>query len=214
MKHAAAEPLWTHRGNKFVIGTLHGELVEIEAQYNPKEVGRQAAASWNAHATPPASHVKGADNYRFLEYGNTDPRVITVELLFDGYEEGVTIAPLVEKLENLTIPVDMQSPRPSERRPQLCVAVWGTQTLRCVVQSVATKLTMFALTGEPLRAVCTIVLKEADAVAMMRADRDRTDIAARDARITRDHTRWRPDPRDTQRRPNPRGAKTDFNDLE
>ncbi|MFT3700178.1 MAG: hypothetical protein QM831_43935 [Kofleriaceae bacterium] len=212
MKTVSEASLWTHPGNKFTIGTLHGKLIEIEAQYNPKEVARQATASWNSHVTPPSSNAKGGDSYRFLEYGNTEPRTLTVELLFDGYEQSLSIAPLVEQLENLTIPVDMRSSRASERRPQICVAVWGTQSLRCVVQSVSTKLTMFSATGEPLRATCTVTFKEADAVAMLRADRDRTDVDARSERIAREHTRWSPDP--PQRRANPRDAKLDFNDLE
>jgi len=197
--------LWTHRGNKFVIGTLHGQLIQVEAQYNPKELARNSKAAWNVHPNTSGKHSKSGDSNRWLEYGNSEPRTHTVELVFDGYEAGVSIAPIVDKLESLTIPVDMRSRVMSERRPQICVAVWGTQKLRCVVESVATKLTMFDPSGEPLRATCTVVLKEADAVAMMNADNDRSDIDKRDARITREHTKWRP---------NPPGAKTDFNDLE
>jgi hypothetical protein len=179
-----SDGLWTHSGSKFVIGTLHGELIEIEAQYNPKEVGRNSTASWNVHPNPSAKRSKVGNNFRWLEYGTTEPRVLTVELMFDGYEAGISIAPIIEKLESLTMPVDMQSKRISERRPQLCVAVWGAQKLRCVVTSVATKLTMFDTSGEPLRATCTVSLKEADAVAMMEADNDQADLAKRDARVS------------------------------
>ncbi len=105
-------------------------------------------------------------------------------MIFDGFEEGISIAPLVEKLEQLTIPVDMQSARISERRPQICIAVWGAQKLRCVVTSVGTKLTMFDESGEPLRATCTVTIKEVDAVAMMDADNDRSDIGRRANRVT------------------------------
>jgi hypothetical protein len=199
------DALWTHRGNKFVIGTIHGRMIEVEAQYNPREVARSAAASWHAHPNTSGRQSKAGDNYRWLEYGTTEPRSLTVELTFDGYESSTSIAPVVEKLESLTIPVDMRSRTISERRPQICVAVWGVQKLRCVVQSVATKLTMFHASGEPLRATCTVVLKEVDAVAMMDADGDRSDVERRDARITREHTRWRADPR---------GAKTKLNDRD
>ena len=202
---ANRDGLWTHGGNKFTIGTLHGKLIEVEAQYNPKEEARTSAATWNAHPNTSAKQSKSGDSFRWLEYGTTEPRSLTIELMFDGYETGVSIAPIVEQLESLTIPVDMRSRTVSERRPQICVAVWGTQKLRCVVQSVTTKLTMFDPSGEPLRATCTVVLKEVDAVAMMDADRDRSDLDRRDAQITHAHTKWRP---------NPRGAKTDFNDLE
>ncbi|HET9991220.1 MAG TPA: hypothetical protein VFQ65_21960, partial [Kofleriaceae bacterium] len=162
--------LWTHRGNKFVIGTIHGESIEIIAQYNPKELARQAAATWETHPNTSAAHSPTGEGNMWSQYKTTAPRTLTFELLFDGYEEGISVAPIVESLERLTIPVDMSSRVASKRRPQLCVAVWGTQQLRCVVQSVATKLTMFDISGEPLRASCTVVLSEVDVAAMMKVD--------------------------------------------
>jgi len=164
------DQLWTHRGNKFVIGTIHGESIEIIAQYNPKELARQAAATWETHPNTSAKHSPTGEGNMWSEYKTTAPRTMTLELLFDGYEEGISIAPIVESLERLTIPVDMSSRDATKRRPQLCVAVWGTQQLRCVVQSVATKLTMFDISGEPLRASCTVVLSEVDVAAMMKVD--------------------------------------------
>ena len=191
MSAANRDGLWTHGGNKFAIGTLHGELIEIEAQYNPKELARTSAATWNPHPNTSGRQSKTGEDHRWLEYGTTEPRTLTIELTFDGYEDAISIAPIVAKLESLTIPVDMRSKRASERRPQLCSAVWGTQKLRCVGQSVATKLTMFDRSGEPLRAVSTVVLKEVDAVAMMDADRDRTNTDARDRRVSASANRRR-----------------------
>jgi len=121
---------------------------------------------------------KLGENHLWMEYGTTEPRTLTLELLFDGYEEGKPIAEHVENLERLTLPVDMSSKVVSKRRPQLCVAVWGNQSMRCVVTSVATKLTMFATDGSPLRATCTVVLKEVDVIAMMKADGDKSDVDA------------------------------------
>jgi hypothetical protein len=173
-----AKDLWTHKGSKFVIGTLHGDKIEITAQYNPKELARQSTAAWNVHPNTAARHSKTSENHLWMEYGNTEPRTATVELTFDGYEEGEPITKHVEDLERLTLPVDMSSKIASKRRPQLCVAVWGNQTMRCVVTSVATKLTMFASDGSPLRGTCTVTLKEVDVVAMMAADRDGTNVDA------------------------------------
>jgi len=168
-----ADGLWTHPGEKFSIGTIHGELIEIVAQYNPKELARQAAAQWNPHPNTSARRSKVGENYRWLEYGTSEPRTLTVELMFDGLEEGVSVAPVVARLEALTIPVDMASEDISERRPQLCIAVWGDEKMRCVVTSVATKQTMFNARGKPLRATCTVVLKEVDAVAVLDAEKVR-----------------------------------------
>lgn len=177
------DELWTHKGDKFVIGTLHGELIEIAAQYNPKELARHAAASWSPHPNTSARQSKTGETSMWMEYGTTEPRTLTLELMFDGYEERLSIAPLVEQLERLTSPVDMRSAKISERRPQLCVAVWGNQKFRCVVISVATKLTMFDTDGTPLRAVCTVALTEIDAVAVMDGENDNTNLADRAVRV-------------------------------
>jgi hypothetical protein len=118
-----------------------------------------------------------------MEYKSTEPRSLTLELVFDGYEEGISVAPLVEQLESLTLPKDMSSKKHSDRHPRACVAVWGKQSLRCVVMSVATKLSMFDESGEPLRATCTITLKETDVVAMMASDKDTSDFQSRQKQV-------------------------------
>jgi hypothetical protein len=175
--------VWTHKGNKFVIGTLHGTTLEITAQYNPKELSRQASATWTPHPNTSAKQSPSADTHLWMEYGTTAPRTLTLELLFDGYEEGISIAKVVEDLESLTMPVNMGSRIPSERRPQACVAVWGSQSLRCVVTSVSTNLTMFDATGEPLRAICSVTLQEVDVAAMMQADKGNSDFVSRQEQI-------------------------------
>jgi hypothetical protein len=212
------DQLWTHRGNKFVIGTLHGAPVEIIAQYNPKELSRQAAATWTPHPNTSARYSENGESKMWAQYATTAPRSMTLELLFDGYEEGKSIAPIVADLERLTIPVDMSSRDETKRRPQLCVAVWGTQQLRCVVTSVATKLTMFDESGEPLRASCTVVLTEVDVVAMLNRDVSGTikGIAAKGGGYhptKRDHTRNPYPPEDSKPTRVPRTADPTASDI-
>ncbi|HEX7699532.1 MAG TPA: hypothetical protein VF403_02385 [Kofleriaceae bacterium] len=175
--------LWTHKGNKFVIGTLQGEPLEITAQYNPKELSRSASAAWNVHPNTSARQSASGETNIWMEYKSTEPRSLTLELVFDGYEEGISVAPLVEQLESLTLPKDMSSRTLSDRHPRACVAVWGKQSLRCVVLSVATKLSMFDESGEPLRATCTITLKETDVVAMMAGDKDKSGFQTRQQQV-------------------------------
>jgi hypothetical protein len=176
--------LFTPTGNKFVIGTVTGSQLEVVAQYNPKELARSATAAWHTHPNTSAKQSTTGDSLAWMEYGTSEPRSVTLDLLFDGYEEGISIAYAVEQLESLTLPLDRASRKMEHRHPQLCVAVWGTQTLRCVVISVATKLTMFDASGEPLRATCSVTLKEVDVVAMMDGDgaQQRFDTRASDAR--------------------------------
>ena len=149
---------WSPPGDKFTIGTVDGELFQVGAQYNPKELAFTSSASWHEKAK--------ATDCLWFEYTTSESRTLTVELLFDGYENRTSVEPLIAQLEGLTMPSG------SMRRPQLCVAVWGkAAAFRCIVQSVATKLTMFSHKGEPLRATCTVVLKEVDVCNMLEGGR-------------------------------------------
>jgi uncharacterized membrane protein YgcG len=60
----------------------------------------------------------------------------------------------------------------NKRRPHRCVVTWGLTVpgFRCVIESLSTKYTMFSEQGIPLRATCTVKLKEADVVAMAKSD--------------------------------------------
>jgi phage protein U len=63
--------------------------------------------------------------------------------------------------------LDSTSSKEDQRRPHLCVATWGTtiKGFKCVIESLSTKYTMFSAAGAPLRATCTVKLKEADVVS-------------------------------------------------
>ena len=175
--------LYSTKGNKFVIGTVTGKALEITAQYNPKELARTANAEWHPHPNTSAKQSKSGDSFVAMEYGTSEPRSVVLELLFDGYEEGFPISGLVNDLESLTLPLDRQSLTPEDRHPQLCVAVWGSQQLRCIVVSVTTKLTMFDSSGEPLRATCSVTLKEVDVVAMMKQEHATGAASGYDTRV-------------------------------
>ena len=60
------------------------------------------------------------------------------------------------------------SDKENDRRPHRCVVKWGSTvpSFRCVIESVSTKYTMFTDDGTPVRATCTVKLKEADVVSM------------------------------------------------
>lgn len=167
--------------NKLVIGTVdHASpdaAIEVGAQYNPKELALASQSAWNKH---PNAHgdTKGTCGFARLEWGGTEPQTLTLDLLFDGVEENHSVRDQIDKLISLTQPWDMSSTKATLRRPPLCVAVWGSdKEFRCVVTAVTTKITMFAPTGLPLRAICTVALKEAD-VATMWADDLRIDKLA------------------------------------
>jgi len=140
----------------FCIASLDRDGLELWAQYNPKELQYDRAVTW----TP---HPKDG-----LEYGGTQGRSLTVELFFDGYEDDQSVAPQCDLLETLATVIDPDSYEEADQRPHYCLATWGNfglPVLRCVVESVSTKYTMFSRGGTPLRATCTVKLKEADVLS-------------------------------------------------
>src|SRR5262249_27366745 len=98
-----------------------------------------------------------------LEFNGAPVRTMSVELLFDGYEEQKSIAPLIKTLEDMSSVRKAESKEPEEKRPHFCVVVWGEEMppFRCVIEGLTVKYTMFSTRGSPLRAVCTVKLKEA-----------------------------------------------------
>jgi hypothetical protein len=92
---------------------------------------------------------------------------LSVELLFDGYEQKQSVASPIAMLNTMASVLDPTSTDENKRRPHLCVCTWGStlDNFRCVIESLSAKYTMFGSDGTPLRATCTVKLKEADVVS-------------------------------------------------
>ena len=73
------------------------------------------------------------------------------------------------ELPPTTVWIDLLEPtKEEERRPHHCIVTWGDGGLPrfdCVIESLSIKYTMFSEAGIPLRATCTVKLKEADVVS-------------------------------------------------
>jgi hypothetical protein len=145
--------------------------LEVKAQFNPKEIQIDRAVPWTKHGGP---SPKQSDSGKIsLEFGGQDSRSTTIELLFDSVEghprdkDERTVEQYVAALEVLARVRDPASKEPKMRRPHRCVLVWGQKHLRmcCVIESLSIKYTMFDRDGTPLRATCTVKLKEADAIS-------------------------------------------------
>nr|MBA3453812.1 hypothetical protein [Deltaproteobacteria bacterium] len=116
--------------------------------------------------------AKADENYMVLEFTGAEGRSMSIELLFDGYEESdpkrsVDVAEQVGKLEKMARVIDPTSDDEKKRRPHHCTISWGDRGLPrfdCVIESLSTKYTMFSTEGKPLRATCTVKLKEAKGV--------------------------------------------------
>ena len=143
-------------------------LLEVTAQYNPSVLQVDLSVPWNVNAQANKSPEKGIQ----LEFTGAQGRSMSLELTFDGFEENESVATKVETLNKMASVKKAGSSDENLRRPYRCVVTWGdtVPSFRCVIESLSTKYTMFSETGVPLRATCTVKLKEADIVAMAKTD--------------------------------------------
>jgi len=161
----------------------YGDLV-VEAQYNPKELELAKQVGWTEHDVlthPTTAKAKAAAaaqrGFLHLEFTGRKSRILSLELLFDGFEEGRSIEPLVQALETLSSPIDATSHEESLRRPHLVLVVWGGDRgamppFKCVIESLKTKYTAFSRDGHPLRAVCNVTFKEAHLLSLSKGERE------------------------------------------
>ena len=157
------------------IDPIDGGDVHVFGDYNPKELQVDKSMPWSKHSY---SNKNGdtAQNDRgnlHLEFTGAEGRSMTIELMFDGYEANESVAPRVASLEKLTSVMDPQADDEKKRRPPMCVVAWGNKGLpkfTCVIESLSTKYTMFGPDGTPLRATCTVKLKEADTLSTKDAE--------------------------------------------
>ena len=159
---------------KLTIGSLDETGIQVSAQYNPKELQVDQTVPWKkpdaANQTGTQQAPGGGEDPIALEFTGAEGRTMSVELLFDQYEGSgrtVNVASQVAILETLARVRDPKSTDEKKRRPHQCVVAWGGRGLpsfQCVIESLSTKYEMFSSDGEPLRATCTVKLKEAHAV--------------------------------------------------
>jgi hypothetical protein len=132
-----------------VEGQHQGDL--LEAQFNPKEVDLDRAIPWQQQANEgPAD----------LEFERADPARMVFELLFDGAETSKSVQPQLDKLRAFSSVDDVL------HRPPKVKVSWGSgagvmPTFTGVIESVAIRYVMFAVSGVPLRATADVKLKEA-----------------------------------------------------
>lgn len=150
------------------IASIDEPTLQVDAQYNPKELQIDQQVPWQKNPQSNKSPEKGIQ----LEFTGAEGRTMNVELLFDGYEQKASVAGTVALLAKMASVRDAGSTDENLRRPHRCVVTWGEAVpgFRCVIASLSTKYTMFSEQGLPLRATCTVGLKEANVVSMAKSD--------------------------------------------
>jgi nucleoid-associated protein YgaU len=133
----------------------------IPFQFNPKELQIVKKAKWeskptkNNKAPPP-------------EYTGPEAASMSLEMFLDAYDNTIDnkecdVAGQVEKLINACTPTDASASGESGKTPQPpgVIFSWGGKVyFRGYIESVTAKYTRFTQEGKPIRAVCTVALKE------------------------------------------------------
>ncbi|MCL2325078.1 MAG: hypothetical protein FWC40_01040 [Proteobacteria bacterium] len=138
--------------------------IQIEADFNPRELSFTKPVGWSD------DNAGISTNFPSLQFTAGKAITMSVELLFDRYEQEQDVRPIIGDLMQLTL-VDENL-----GRPPLVMALWNGNDRNLyngpggeftgVVDSVATKYTMFLPDGRPCRATATVALKQATEVSV------------------------------------------------
>ncbi|TMQ23295.1 MAG: hypothetical protein E6J91_00245 [Deltaproteobacteria bacterium] len=163
MNTARRRLTWSAKLEKLTIGSLDNHRLHVVAQYNPKDLQIDKQVSWLTHNRWPVDERRKDNQQADVEINQAPSRSMSIELLFDGYEEHRSIQPEIDKLEELSSLQPPRSKNGPRLRPHYCVVTWGVagaRPFRYVIESLSTKVMMFAPSGAPLRVACTVKLKE------------------------------------------------------
>jgi hypothetical protein len=160
---------------KVMIGSLDDKSLNVTAQFNPKELDVGRNVPWSKTNEANKSNSKKKDNAQggiHMEFTGAEGRSLTLELLFDSYEDPsgakANVEEKIETLEKLASVREPSATKEELKRPHRCVLVWGKVLPRfeCVIQSLNVKYTMFSKEGVPLRATAVLKLAEANIVSL------------------------------------------------
>lgn len=142
-----------------VEGAVSG--VALESQFNPKEISIDKSVPWQLQKTPGPGD---------LEFTSANPKTMSFELLFDGFESGSSIQDEIGTLHQLS---DID---PSLKRPPKVKVIWGPGSgagmipaFEAVVESMTIKYTMFDGNGMPVRATVNIRFVEARKIRVVKS---------------------------------------------
>jgi hypothetical protein len=157
---------------KVEIGSLDDSSVKVTAQFNPKELTVDKSVPWTKKERNFSEKVQ-------IEFTGSEARTLSMELLFDGYEDDKSVESqltTLTKLASAVVDPQKKKAKEVEKRPHHVTVTWGAYQeadhallpFKGVIESLQTKLTMFAPDGKILRATCNVKFKEADSVSIQK----------------------------------------------
>lgn len=144
-----------------IIGLEHGGT--IQAQFNPTEISVDKSVPWQKAPSSTSDQPE-------LTFTSADGRTMSFELMFDTSKQGADVhATHVAGLLSLAMVMDANGPE-NKRRPTRVKILWGTSlpAFEGVIESIGTKYTMFLPNGTPVRAICSVKVKEASRASFKR----------------------------------------------
>ena len=134
--------------NKAYIKILKGSHKDevIPLQFNPTEYSLEKT---NTFQEKKLKHKKE----KKLQFKQSQQSDITLELLFDGTDEGKDVRELLEPLTHI-VDIDKEI-----HAPPLCMFVWGGLSVNAVVSKLSKKFTYFYQDGIPARVRVSMILK-------------------------------------------------------
>jgi nucleoid-associated protein YgaU len=119
----------------------------ITVLFNPTQYSLDKAVTLSEVAIPGL----GAP---ILQYVRGNGRTLSMDLFFDTYEKGTDVRKHTGKVYGL---LDIRGPL---HRPPICTFAWGSFSLRCVLERVGGRFTLFLPDGTPVRATLSVSFKE------------------------------------------------------
>jgi nucleoid-associated protein YgaU len=131
-----------------------GGGTKIEFQFNPKEFQLQKKASWKSSTT------KGNKKAPPPEYTGPEAGSMSLEMFLDASDKkGGDVSTDVQKLFEACAPTAASNAK-DKPLPPLVQFGWDKVYFNGYMESVSAKYTVFRSDGKPIRALCTIALKE------------------------------------------------------
>jgi hypothetical protein len=145
-----------------LVGIENG--VRFVAQSQPKEIKVDKPVPWKKARSSTGDRPE-------LEFSSAEGRTMSFELTFDTSDTNQDVHDAyVAKLLSLAMVMDPATSAPEEKKrpPRVKVLGIGSITFEGVIESIAVRYTTFTGEGVPVRATCTVKIKEASRASFRR----------------------------------------------
>ncbi len=133
---------------KLTLQALEGQSQSpIQALFNPKEYTISKSVPWNPH---PSAGLDAPE----MQFTTGQGETLALELFFDTYEAATSVKAHTDALHKLAL-ID-----PTLHQPPTVLVSWGKLKFTGVVESISHRFTMFMEDGTPVRATCTLSMRE------------------------------------------------------